>query len=278
MTNNKPFVVKDWCDDFVHCWKYYPPPARASLSDIKFIESKIKEEILKKGRENVKVLVLGSTPEYRNLCGELEVHCYCFDFSEYNYQYLSQEVKHKPKETFILGNWLDVVPEGKFDIVLGDVVLNLIFKEEYPKMLSMVSKILEKEGYFIPRTFVRGKDEKWAGEKAVEEYRKDGSKTPVYTWLGRNLYMSAFDYEKEMLTMNKNWLVIVDLQNKGLLSKKEVDELSKLNDKGRDTYFHIPVKEEFDAKLSKFFKIKSIFYGTEPYLKDKFPLHVLMRK
>src|SRR3989338_5753606 len=118
-------MPKDWSDEFVHHWNYFIGPARASPSDLRFI----KKKILEKDRD-AKVLVLGATPGYRNLCGELDIPVTLIDFKRYNYEYLSDEVKNKPKERFVEGNWMDTVLPEKFDIILADNVLNVVPTKE----------------------------------------------------------------------------------------------------------------------------------------------------
>src|SRR3989344_2304130 len=125
-----------WTDDFVKHWKYYLPPSRASPSELHFI----KEKIIEKGKQ-AKILILGSTPEYRNLCGELKMPVTLLDFSRQNYEYLAREVKHKPKETFILGDWITTHLPHRFDIILGDNAINVVLKKDQLTFLKNVAKM-----------------------------------------------------------------------------------------------------------------------------------------
>ena len=170
-TDNNPGdqIKGDWKVGLVQHWKYYLPPARASPSDLEFIKNKILEKISKYDgdKSKVNVLVLGSTSEYRNLCGELGISCYCFDFSKYNHEYLGKEVKNKPKEVFVEGNWLDGIPKvlkkedkglkgEKFDIILADNVLNVTVRKQHQALFATISKLLKEGGLFTV----------WPGPKA----------------------------------------------------------------------------------------------------------------
>ncbi|MBI4453009.1 class I SAM-dependent methyltransferase [Candidatus Woesearchaeota archaeon] len=280
-TSAKP-ATKDWSSDFVHYWKNYKVPARASPSDLRLIKKKILEKIAqieKAGgkKDDIKVLVLGATPEYRNLCGELEIPVTLFDFKRYNYEYLAAEVNNKPKEKFIEGNWLTTIPEEKFDVVLADNVLDVVMRNDIPTLLKNISNTLKKEGLFMPRTYIRDKDEHWTGEKVIEEYRKEGSKKPFYTWVIRNFYLSAYDSKKEFVVLKEVWKVVSSLHDKGLLTDEEL-EICRNISLNREFKFHIPLREDLDKMLKQFFFIKEIFFGTEPYLKGKLSLHVLVKK
>lgn len=264
---------KDWEDNtFVHHWQHYKPPARASPSDLKFIERKI----LEKGK-TAKVLILGSTPEYRNLCGKLNMNVTVLDFSKYNQEYLLREVQMQPNETFVEGNWLTTRLNEKFDIILGDNVVNVISKNDVPQLFSNISRMLEKDGYFLPRTYVRDANERISIEASLKVSRSH-KKSSIFTWLGRDLYVLGYDFDKDCLIMKDIWQVVVDLFNKKSITEEELDELRNLSWENREFSFYIPLKEDLNLLISQFFDIIEVFYGKEDYLKDKFPLHVLKLK
>ncbi|MBT4540828.1 hypothetical protein HOC35_04915 [Candidatus Woesearchaeota archaeon] len=274
----------DWNDEFVHHWKYYRGHARASPSDLEFIKKKVLEKIEKYNgdKSKVKFLVLGSTPEYRNLCGELGITCYCFDFKKYNFDYLAEEVKNKPKEIFTQGNWLESIPaelaNEKFDIILGDCIPNIIMPEDFQKLFENVFKLLKQDGFFMPRTYIKEKNEKLTSEEAIKKYREEGSKKPVYTWVGRELYVSSYKEGKDRIILKEIWDEIIRLHENNLLTKDEVDELNQMSYKNRNLFFSMPIREEFDESIKKVFDIKEIFFATEPYSKKLYPLHVCIKK
>ncbi len=267
-------MKKDWSsDDFVHHWKHYLPPARASPSDLKFI----KKKILEKGK-GVKILVLGATPEYRNLCGELGAPVTLFDFSKRNVDYLAQEVKNRPQERFIEGNWIKDIVEEKFDIILADNVINVIKKSDVESLFKNVSGMLKIGGLFMPRTYVRDKGERYTPEEAIREYREERKGQKLYSATVRNLHMSVYDFKNDRHLFSDVWKAIKQLYEKGVITKHEFEEYRKLGHEGRNFQFYIPLREELDKKMEKFFKIKDRFYGSEKYLKDQFPLYVLTKK
>lgn len=268
-----PGTKEDWSGDVVYHWKYYVPPARASPSDLEFI----KKKILEKGKD-CKILIFGSTPEYRNMCGELGMSVTLIDFKKFNYEYLGKEVKNKPKEIFFEGNWLKTVLNEKFDIILADNVINVLMKEDIDTLLLNVSKMLKKDGLFMPRIYIRGKNERYTGEKAIKEYREERKGQGLYSGLGRNLYIAAYDFDKDRNVLKDTWEIVIDLHKKGLLTDEELKEYSKLSLKNREFYFFIPVKEDHEKVLSGFFEIKDIFNATEDYVRGKMPLYVLGMK
>lgn len=265
-------MKKDWSDEFVYHWKYYKSPARPSNSDLKFI----KQVIISKGK-NAKVLMLGATPEYRNICGQLNISVTLIDFSKKNYQYLNREIKNKPKEKFVKGDWLKTVLDEKFDIILADNVVNMLKKKKINKLLSNVSKMMEDDGYFMPRTYVRDNGEKYTGEKSIKEYRKEYPKDGVCSGTIRNLVLASYDFKKDYTMLKDVWKVVLNLYDKKIISSKELKEYENLS-LNRDFLFFMPLRSDLRKKFSKFFKIKEIFYGSEKHLKKNLSLHVLTRK
>ncbi len=265
-------MKKDWSDEFVYYWKYYKSPARPSTSDLRFIKKKIKS----KGK-NAKILILGATPEYRNMCGQLKLPVTLIDFSKKNYQYLKRAVKNKPKEKFVQGDWLKTVLDEKFDIILADNVINMIKKKDINKLFSNVSKMLKGGGYFMPRNYVRDKGEKYTGENSIKEYRREYPKSGVCSGTIRNLILASYDFRKDYTMLKDAWKVILNLYNKKLISSKELKDYENLS-LNRDFLFFMPLRSDLEKEFSKFFKIKEIFYGNEKHLKNKLPLHVLTKK
>ncbi len=263
----------DWSDQFVHHWKYYTGHARASKKDLETIKSKIKSV-----GKYCKVLILGATPEYRNLCGELKVQVTCLDFSKYNFEYLKQEVATKPQERLVEGNWLQTILDEKFDIILGDVVLNLVGKKGVPILLENVGKMLKPNGLFLPRLYMRGEEEKIAGEDAVKKYRKHGSKKPIYNHLVRDLYLAAYNFNKDTVLLKDIYSLASNLYKQKLLSDEELSLFDKLGMKDRLFSFYMPTKQVIEEEIKEYFQIVDVFYGAEDDNPELYPLYILKKK
>ena len=65
------------------------------------------------------------------------------------------------------------------------------------------------------------------------------------------------------------------MYKKKLITPEELEEYRKCSFEGRNLPLYIPEGHRISSILSRYFRIRSIFYGTEPYLKDKFPVHIL---
>jgi len=126
------------------------------------LELKNYEKLLKKalvGRRLPRVLVLGATPELRDLAIKLDVETLAVDVSQDMLDKMTEIMKYKnsPKNLFRLADWLALdktLAHGSFDAVLADASLNNIAPERYDKMLKILSRLLKSGGHFITRHYV----------------------------------------------------------------------------------------------------------------------------
>lgn len=266
-------MKKGWnTDEFIHMWKYFRQPNRASPADLKFIKKKILEQ-----GKNVEVLIYGSTPEYRNLCGEIGVKVTCIDFKKYNFEYLKKEIKHLPKEELIESDWMSTVLDKKFNIILADNVINILKKQNLEGFFSNVSKMLEENGLFMPRTFIRDGVERYTTEKTIKEHREKTPKEHFISGIFRNMCMSVYDFENDTMNLLDMNTKIMNAYKEGLIS----DEEAKYFETGCwnvPFIAYFPDRLYLEKKFSEFFVLEDTFYSKEAFLKDKVPLHILKLK
>src|SRR3989344_2055774 len=133
-------------------WDKVACPVRPSKGDIE-----IYSNFLKRKSQKNSILILGSTPEVRDLVSkETNAKIYVADFS-YNMPSamlrFTQEVDVL-KETWIKSNWLELpFPTKFFDVVLGDVVLHQVTPILEPTLLKKIKYLLKDDGLFITRLF-----------------------------------------------------------------------------------------------------------------------------
>lgn len=135
-------------------WHMVPNPIRPSREDILIYKDLISEYVKRNGPVR-KILLLGSTPELRDLLSELpEASVYLADFSfRMPIGMLKFTAKADPlKEIWIKANWLELpFPENFFDIILGDLILQQFPPEIEPIFLEKMRFFLKEAGFFIGR-------------------------------------------------------------------------------------------------------------------------------
>jgi len=154
--NKKTEYNVNW-KEYAKVWAKYTPPARPAKSDIAVIEKHIKSFFLKHKKLPV-ILILGITPEFRDLCAKQKCHTVTVDSSRGMKKAMDLLISKKnKKESFVLSDWLSMdqkLPKEHFDLILGDFVTNNIPYNKRTKFLNNINKLLTSEGYFISRDFV----------------------------------------------------------------------------------------------------------------------------
>lgn len=137
-------------EHLVDHWETVESPFRPSTEDIA-----IYREFLAKTGNAGPVLILGSTPELRDLtatAGAGRVHL--ADFSYRMPLAMLRFTKHVDplEEIWVRTNWLKLpFPPEFFGAILGDLALQQLTPEAEPRLLTKIAKLLKPEGVFIAR-------------------------------------------------------------------------------------------------------------------------------
>jgi SAM-dependent methyltransferase len=151
------------------------PPNRPSTGDIK-VYAELMHQYTK---EKMEILLLGSTPELRDLLQTLSIiydaNITCVDLSEDMYQAMSiLKEAESSKEIFINKPWQDTgLPKAHYDIVVGDEVIVNVPVEERDQFFKEIIRLLKPTGLFITRhNAVELKDKELNKKLIKEEFRK----------------------------------------------------------------------------------------------------------
>jgi SAM-dependent methyltransferase len=134
--------------------KYSTPPARPTKGDLVAYKKFIKQAA--KGKRRPKVLVMGATPELRDLLYELKCEVTIIDVFAEMIKAMSALRKHQnAKEKIIVSDWIDnPLASDYFDVIIGDVVLENLPWDKHKSFLQGIARMLKPGGYFISRFFL----------------------------------------------------------------------------------------------------------------------------
>ncbi|PIN85987.1 hypothetical protein COV19_07255 [Candidatus Woesearchaeota archaeon CG10_big_fil_rev_8_21_14_0_10_44_13] len=142
---------------FAKRWdEYYTAPGRPTRDEVRIFLNYIKKsgKLAKGKKSKIKVLVLGATPELRDMLARIKADVSLIDVSKYMIREMTKLRKTRSKEHRFTGNWLKMpFSGGYFDIVVGDLAQGNIPKNKKDIFLAEISRVLKKEGYFIHRIF-----------------------------------------------------------------------------------------------------------------------------
>lgn len=137
-------------------WKLLRNGSRPSQEDIKIIHKHVYKHL--KNTKNPKIVILGSTPEFREMCNVFSAaygaEVTCIELVDYMHKSMTSLLLQKNKnESVIFCNWLDIkLPDDFADIIIGDLTEGNISPKLLPQYFAEVNRVLKAGGKYITRT------------------------------------------------------------------------------------------------------------------------------
>ncbi|MFA6146029.1 MAG: methyltransferase domain-containing protein [Patescibacteria group bacterium] len=251
-------VKKEQWKEMAKVWASYLPPAKPSKNEIKFWEKELKKLPIKKGI-NFKALVLGSTPEFRDLLSKYKVDTTFVDINSDSARAMTSLLKlpKNPREKFVLSDWLHMpFAKNSFDLVLSDSAQDNIKYSEFKPFFKNIFSILKPEGlWFFGAVNVKKKD-----LLTFEQYINLYKKSPEVFKDQRNYWFNFFRlcynpefYDKKTKTYNFKKVnnKIKELIKDGVLPKKAIKDIGF----GLDYQQVLISEQDFKKIIKKYFKV-----------------------
>jgi len=207
---------KEW-QDYAKVWGYFQSPWVPSSERIRIYGKLIKK--YSKGRE---ALLLGATPAIRDLLAKLKFRVTVVDISPLMIKAMSSLRKMKSREKVIIANWLTIRLNKKFDLIIGDTVINNLHPKEYVRFFRRIRNFLQDDGVFINQSVVLTKHVnkiKITIDKIIGKLKKD----PKYY---ENYLNSAYDYLEWSCGHAKNHLIDWSTLEREYQKRLEKSEIS----------------------------------------------------
>lgn len=269
---NKKFA---WATAKAKDWKNFLPPTRPSISELAVIEKYFIELMNLNPKKIFKLAILGCTVEFRSLAHEYGMDVTLIDMSKLHYKILSeQHMFYKGPEKFILADWVKMQIKEKFDIVLGDLVVNMLNTENRSLLLKNVSEMLADNGVFVSRNWILPENKLSDFSAVVKLVREKYPNVNFYTSTAGFVYPAYID-NSEFTDVKKLKNDLEDLKKKKLISNKEYKYWHgrlKCEIKG----ISAPSLGSLNDQFSKYFKIISVKEGIDIF-SDKFKIHFLKK-
>lgn len=161
-SGTKKEVLQIW-ENNANRWRSSGSPWRPSDGDVRLYQELSGEKL------NGEVLILGSTPELRDLASRFSARPVLVDICSSMINKMSTLLREaKPvNEIWIKSDWCDApLPEKFFDIVLGDMPWWVVSVWDQEKLRDKIASILKPSGLLITR--VRLRDPLRINEDGVE--------------------------------------------------------------------------------------------------------------
>jgi hypothetical protein len=257
-------------------------PSRPTITEIA-VYTKYIRKLQSELKRRLSILVLGSTPEFRDWAFEENMIVTVMDYSEDYHNTISREIRHKTiveqkqgAENFICADWLTLDAVSQYDIILGDLVIGNIPTEHLDDFLFRVSRALKPDGLFLGKSFFEPDGYKAVHPKELIANYNAGPQYHPYSALAFGLTMFAM--ENNVLSFNKQYKELVKLKDEELLS---VETMAYFEGVGWENdmkfSFFVPKISDYVSLLKKHLNIIKTEYSQEIYAED-FPLYIVANK
>lgn len=276
-------MSKTWDNELALKWTNMVWPSRPSISDL-YILKNYADVLRKKYNRRLKILILGSTPEFRDFAFEENMMSVVVDKNPSYHHVINREIRHKDMlgnpefERVVFESWEKTTLSERFDLIVGDLVVGNIDKKDLDSFLLKISSLLEDDGLFIQKSIYSiPRDKQLSSEEIVELYYKKYLGFHPYSYLTHAISMNVVD-EDNMMRFNKLYDELVRLFSLGILKKEEMDYFNSIGiDKEMGFLFHMIPIDEYEHMVEKYFNIHEIKYGID--IDSKFmPIHILSNK
>lgn len=141
---------EEWWYNF---WSKFNSPWRPSKREMKFFETVVRKLI--KDRGKIKVLVMGATPEFRDMLFKYrnKAEVVLLDLNPPVKKAMDRlRKKINPLEKLVEGDWLKmdrIFPKDYFDVIMNDEGFENIGVKKHPTLFKSIMTVLKSDGYLL---------------------------------------------------------------------------------------------------------------------------------
>lgn len=234
---------------FVEIWRRTGEPLRPSTWLMDFFGRWSSEALGEDGKE---MLILGSTPELRDLALSRGIKPVCCDLSEPVWREMTTLMSEAGDEEFLHCNWLEIPTERKFTFIAGEAPTAFLEPGQIEPFVARMADVLADDGIMAIRAAARSLSRPMdAFGEAVESFRRGDGVESLH--MGTVLLITTLMSE-HFHSVGKPVVVLDELRP--YLSDDEFEEMKKHYGHGQK--FYAPKKEELEDILAKYFRVLEV--------------------
>lgn len=211
--------------------KYVAAPS-ASKEILKIYNNLFLQAIKGKDNKKVKAIVLGATPETRDMVLRHNCQLSTIDISLDAILKFGSIMKYRNnnREIIVKGDWLESpLQDHAYDVVIGDGVFNNVRVEDWPLFARQIRRQLKPSGFLILReNFIIPNRQR----RPVEHYDQEFRQGKIHwfdlifdLYFYSDLTSKACDFQKKRCYMTRFCNLLKKCYEQGRISKKSFDQM-----------------------------------------------------
>lgn len=262
-----------------HQWQIYTPPVVPSKSECRIIE-----RFVARHKKPARILILGGTPQFRDLVHYRKAEVTCVDISFDVLTAMTRLIKNEQntqKEIWVRASWLTMpLAQNYYDFVLGDLVINNLPVKLWPEFFTKIKEVLKPGGYFITRHDIPVFPQKSIQEVIDRAIRRNFNHKNLTEFAWDALFVVWDKRDGSMSTGGVSQaLKRARRAEKDVRRKKQIDKLNKAFQQDwpvGKTWWTLSEKEG-EKIIKRHFKIFAIKYGTDHPFVSQCPIYFLKK-
>lgn len=255
MPKNK--ILKSW-KKIAKIWKNIKPTYKPSKTEVLLFEKFLK--IIQKN-DDFKVLILGATPEIRDMLAKNKLSVTILDANPTMVKAMNQLVKTRNKnEKIVIGNWLKMpFRDNMFNLIISDHPTSSLNLSQVKTLFSEIHRVLKPNEHFIVDVHINALLKPIGQNKFIDKYLKNKKWFADFdnnVWLRYKVIMGDnkyYDFKTYCSSWGKFDLFLKKQFKLGKLTENECKYLT--SGLGKDIKFYFYPKKVIKKIIQKNFKI-----------------------
>ncbi|GHU48885.1 hypothetical protein FACS1894127_0550 [Clostridia bacterium] len=247
-----------WNNYLAQTWDKYLPPIRPYGEEIEVFRTWIQDYVDCENRAP-DILILGSTPELRDLVSEFKIIPTVVDFSSDNYFAMGTLRSTQTKEVFIESDWMELEEKSQFDLILSEAALNVVDAASSKTLYSKCNNFLRTGGKLFAKNWLRTTNKPYAVEYLIEASRSVPTfKFGFYSSVCIPLMLCFYDYCNEEIQLKAFRNCCKNLFDEGFITQCEWETIAVHKYEKVDLQLYIPSIFDFINDITDYFYIDQV--------------------
>lgn len=265
-------------------WRKIKPPVRPSRRALEIYDKFLCRAL--RGKKSPRILVLGATPEMRDLASYYSEEVTVVDINMDMILAMTKIIKNKKaakNEIWVKGNWVNVpLAPNYYGVILGDGIACQVTFEDAPKLWQHLNDLLKKKGAFLTRDSEMTRDTdyiKIANTVIKRIIRKKKLSYQDYSNLNFAIELSTFNPREKIMKIDK-FSFYNALRNLAVPPKK-IDKIYQDFIKifpRVEKVWRVLTPEEYIKEASLFFRLANKKYEPQSVFSKILPIYYLEKK
>ncbi|MCD4761318.1 class I SAM-dependent methyltransferase [bacterium] len=254
----------------VEAWRNFVFPARPSEDEMEIFDELMSKHV------DQKLLILGATPEFRDLGLKYKMEVTCADINPDMLEGMKFLMKQENKnEKLIETDWLKMpFDDNTFDVIFAEQSINILTTDKFEDFFKENKRVLKQGGIFVLKIIIQSQQ---TDDEVIKIYKEENRDIH---FLYDQLFHVKKRYDHNGQGSHKRLGEdFGELLKQGKISQEDYDKFFAAWGAivKADLKLNAMEQKDFDKLAKKYFQIKSILFGKDKVFHCLHPIYVFKK-